>query len=357
MSFPFLTPLTATAALMASPENAETPPDIAHGLTAVAGLEVGHFELAERPTGCTVVLAKSGAVAGVDVRGGAPGSRELALLDPVQTVQQVHAVVLAGGSAFGLDAASGVMRYLEERGIGFNTGRATVPIVPSAILYDLGISAKSHPRPDAESGYQAALAASSGLVAEGSVGAGKGATVGKLLGMERAMKGGLGSAAIRLEGGLTIGALVVANAVGDVVDPETGQLVAGARTADGRGLADQRDLLRRGALLRPMPAQNTTLGIVATNARLSKVEATKVAQMAQDGLARTLYPAHTPWDGDTIFALSTGRHDGPVDVLTIGALAADRVAEAILRAVRKATGLPGLPTVSELAEIQSAERR
>ena len=315
------------------------------GLTAVEGLKVGHHTLAERPTGCTVVLAENGAVAGVDVRGGAPGTRDIALLDPVAAVQEVHGILLSGGSAFGLDAVGGVQRYLEERGIGLRFGGSTIPIVPGAILFDLGIGDGTI-RPGPDCGYAAASAATADAPEEGSVGAGAGATVGKLAGLERAMKGGIGTASLELEGGLVVSAIVAVNAVGDVVDPATGQVIAGVRTEDGRGLVDARRLLRARAIT-PRAGENTTIGIVATNAALTQAEATKVAQMAQDGLARAIYPVHTPGDGDTVFALSTGDLEG-VSVGTVGALAADVMAEAILRAVRMATGLPGLPSVSEL---------
>jgi len=317
------------------------------GLTAVAGIKVGHHTLAERPTGCTVVLAEAGAVAGVDVRGAAPGTRETDLLDPLNLVEKVHAVVLAGGSAFGLDAASGVMRYLDERGIGFQTDYGVVPIVPAAILFDLGVGdPKVRPGPDC--GYRAAASASSAAVAEGSVGAGAGATVGKLLGMGRAMKGGVGSAAIAAPGGLTVAALVAVNAFGDVIDPATGLVVAGVRTADGLGLADARVLLRAGSTRKSPLGTSTTIGVVATNARLTKTQATKVAQMAHDGLARSIAPVHTLADGDALFALATGTLGADADVSTVGALAADAVAEAVLRAVREAKGLPGLPAAGEL---------
>jgi L-aminopeptidase/D-esterase-like protein len=326
-------------------------PSLEQGLTAIAGLKVGHYTFAERPTGCTVVVAAKGAVAGVDVRGGSPGTRETDLLDPVNTVQQVHAIVLAGGSAFGLDAASGVMRWLEEKGIGLETRGGLVPIVPAAILFDLGVG-DGRLRPTAECGYKAAAAATDGPVAEGNVGAGAGATVGKLMGPGRAMKGGLGSAALAFPDGLRVAALVVVNAVGDVVDPGTGRVVAGVRTLDGRGLADARVLLRSGALApppeRPRTGENTTIGVVATNARLTKAEATKVAQMAHDGLARALWPAHLPSDGDTVFALATGEH-AKTDVGTVGALAAEAVKEAIVRAARAAKGLPGYPSATDLA--------
>jgi L-aminopeptidase/D-esterase-like protein len=318
------------------------------GLTAVPGLEVGHDTLPERPTGCTVVLARRGAVAGVDVRGGAPGTRETDLLDPSNTVQKVHAVVLSGGSAFGLEAAAGVVRSLEEQGIGFDVGVAKVPIVPAAVLFDLTVGGRPEIRPNAESGYRAARAARSGPVAEGSVGAGAGATVGKIAGLARAMKGGLGSASIALPDGLVVAALVAVNAVGDVVDPASGRVIAGVRTEDGRALADARRLLRKGGF-EPLarPGENTTIGVVATNASLDKARARKLAQMAHDGFARSLAPAHTPLDGDTIFALATGETPGEPDMTRIGALAAEVVAEAIVRAVRAAIGLPGLPTARE----------
>jgi L-aminopeptidase/D-esterase-like protein len=327
------------------------------GLTEVPGLKVGHHTLKERPTGCTVVLAEAGAVAGVDVRGGAPGTRETDLLNPVNTVQQVHAIVLSGGSAFGLDAASGVMRYLEEKGIGYDTRVARVPIVPAAILFDLGVGGRPDVRPSAECGYQAARAASDGPVAEGNVGAGAGATVGKSFGPGRAMKAGVGTASIALPDGLVVAALVAVNAMGDVVDPATGKVVAGVRSEDGRELADVRVLLRRGALgngpaARPRSGENTTLGVVATNAALTKAQAEKVAQMAHDGLARAISPAHTPMDGDTIFALATGTRAGEVQVdelSVIGALAADVMADAIVRAAREAAGIPGFPATRDLA--------
>jgi L-aminopeptidase/D-esterase-like protein len=325
------------------------PPQSDPGLTAVAGLEVGHDTLPERPTGCTVVLARGGAVAGVDVRGGAPGTRETDLLDPSNTVQKAHAVVLSGGSAFGLDAATGVVRYLEEQGIGFDVGVAKVPIVPAAVLFDLAVGDRPHVRPTADSGYRAAQAANTGPVAEGNVGAGAGATVGKIAGRARAMKGGLGAASITCPDGLIVAALVAVNAVGDVLDPATGRIIAGVRTDDGRALADARALLRTdGFVPRGRPGENTTIGVVATNAALDKAQARKVAQMAQDGFARAIVPAHTPLDGDTIFALATGGLPGEANVVTIGALAADVMALAVVRAVRAAIGLPGLPAGRDL---------
>ena len=318
------------------------------GLTAVEGLKVGHHTLSARPTGCTVVLAEAGAVAGVDVRGGAPGTRETDLLDPAKSVQQVHGIVLAGGSAFGLDAASGVVRYLSERNIGYQTRVARVPIVPAAILFDLGIGDDPTVRPTAECGYLAAERASTDPVPEGNVGAGAGATVGKMGGGGRAMKGGLGSAALELPNGLVIAALVAVNAVGDVIDPATGAVVAGVRTEDGEGLADARVLLRAGAGQPGARRENTTIGVVATNAVLTQAEATVVAQMAHDGFARAIVPSHTPSDGDAIFTLATGTGTEPPSLAVVGALAADVMAEAIVRAVRAATGIPGYPAARDL---------
>lgn len=318
-------------------------------LTDVPGIAVGHETLTGRPTGCTVVLASAGAVGGVDVRGASPGTRETDLLDPVNAVSVVHGIVLSGGSAFGLDVAGGVMRFLEERGIGYETRAARVPIVPAAILYDLGLGDPAI-RPDASCGYRAATSASSAPVAEGNVGAGAGATVGKLLGGSRAMKGGVGSASVTLPNGLIIAAIVAVNAAGDVVDPATGRVVAGVRTPDGLALADARRLIRSGATLRPpSPGENTTIGVVATNARLTKAQAKKMAQMAHDGLARAISPAHTMGDGDAVFSLATGERDEPPDLLVIGAMAAEVMAEAIVRAVQQARGVPGYPAARDLA--------
>jgi L-aminopeptidase/D-esterase-like protein len=315
----------------------------------IPGVKVGHHTLPERPTGCTVILVESGAVAGGDVRGGAPGTRETDLLKPINSVERAHAVVLAGGSAFGLDAASGVMQYLEERDIGYDVGVAKVPIVPAAILFDLRVGDNPSIRPTAECGYRAANAATDGPVREGNPGAGAGATVGKLAGFSRAMKGGLGTSAVHFADGLMVAALVAVNAAGDVVDPSTGAVIAGVRTPDGRALADVRTLIRSGALReRGGARENTTLGVVVTNGRLTKSETTKVAQMAHDGLARAIMPAHTPVDGDAIFVLATGTLEATPHLLELGALAADVVAEAIVRAVRAAEGLPGLPAARDL---------
>ena len=333
------------------------------GLTAVSGLEVGHYTETRRPTGCTVILARAGAVAGVDVRGASPGTRETELLSPFNAVEKVHAILLSGGSAFGLDAAGGVMRWLDERGIGVQLRRAAtagaqagepirVPIVPAAILFDLWIGDPTI-RPDAAAGYAACDAASADPPAQGNVGAGAGATVGKLFGIERAMKGGIGSAAVTV-GGITVGALAAVNALGDVIDPATGAVVAGARSADGRSLLGSMRAILQGELPAPMQLGSaTTLGVVATDARLTKAEAGKLAQMAQDGLARSINPAHTMTDGDVVFALATGTHDRPVDLSLIGALAAEMLAQAVLRGVLTARGiggdgLPDLPAVCDL---------
>jgi L-aminopeptidase/D-esterase-like protein len=333
-----------TAALSpveAAPENTDG------SITDVQGVKVGHFTEARRPTGCTVLLCEKGATAGVDVRGSAPGTRETDLLNPINTVQQVQAILLAGGSAFGLDAASGVVRFLEEHRLGYAVGDIVVPIVPAAILYDLNLG-DSKIRPTAESGYKACHAATTERVAEGNVGAGAGATIGKMFGPKQAMKSGLGSASVRVGNtGIVVGAIVAVNAVGDVVDPKTGKIVAGARTADGSGFMDSMARIREGYSVRADGA-NTTIGVVATNVGLDKAQATKVAQMAHDGLARTIYPVHTPSDGDTIFAVATGAIAMRASHGAIGALAADVMARAVLRAVMSARGIAGLPSYNDL---------
>ena len=399
------------------------------GLTAVAGLRVGHFTDRRRPTGCTVILAVDGAVAGVDVRGAAPGTRETELLSPLNSVESVHAIVLAGGSAFGLDTAGGVMRWLDEREIGFpvvparrrkslseggaaHAGNAAtaapadsgdtlspadswkadswkadswkpdsssswgerdtgpgglrgagsgpapsspairVPIVPAAILFDLWLGDPTI-RPNADAGYAACVAASSDTPAEGNVGAGAGASVGKLFGTGRAMKGGIGTASITV-GGITVAALVAVNAVGDVIDPANGQTIAGARTPDGLRLLGSMAALRNGEWPAPAPPGTaTTLAVVATDAVLSKVAANKMAQMAHDGLARSINPVHTMSDGDVVFALGTGTSGMTAHTTWLGALAADVLAEAVLRGVRAArgvggAGVPHLPAAGDL---------
>ncbi|WP_255444542.1 P1 family peptidase [Achromobacter sp. LC458] len=311
-------------------------------ITDVAGLRVGHYTDTRRPTGCTVIIAEAGATGGVDVRGAAPGTRETDLLNPVNMVEKVHAIVLSGGSAFGLDAASGVMRYLEEKKIGFDVGVAHVPIVPSAILFDLGVGDASI-RPDAAAGYQACKSASTEAPEEGNVGAGAGATVGKLYGPQRAMKGGLGSASLTVAG-VTVGAIVAVNAVGDVLDPATGRILAGARTADGKQLLDTRAAILAGDLPRSMrPGTATTIGVVATDATLTKAQAQKIAGMAHDGLARSINPIHTMLDGDTIFALGTGTSGKPGNVMLLGVMAAEAMAIAVQRAILAARAVEGFP--------------
>jgi L-aminopeptidase/D-esterase-like protein len=337
----------------ASPPNPK--PTGGRGLTEVQGIKVGSVTLSERPTGCTVILVDGeGVPGGVSQRGGAPGTRETDLLDPTNLVDKVNAVVLSGGSAYGLDAAQGAVRWLEEHEMGWKVGSGVVPIVPAAILMDLGVGGQPQVRPTADCGYKAAQAASSDPVTEGNVGAGAGATVGKMGGGGRSMKGGLGSAAIVLPNGLVVAAIVATNAVGDVIDPESGKIVAGVRSEDGKTLADVRKLLRSGALDRrppPRTGENTTIGLVATNARLTKTEINRIALMADDGLARAINPSHTTGDGDTVFSLATGRWEGTANVTTIGALAADAMAEAIVRAVSRAESLPGIPSARELGTV------
>lgn len=308
----------------------------------VPGLRVGHHTLSERLTGCTVVLAPEGAVGAVDVRGAAPGTRETDLLDPANLVDKVHAVLLSGGSAFGLDAATGVVRWLDEQGIGFDTGYGRVPIVPAAVLFDLpvvrpGDNPKARPGPDA--GYAACQAASSSTPAAGNVGAGAGACVGKLFGLHRGMKGGIGNASVRV-GPWVVGALIACNAVGDVIDPATGQVLSGARTADGQNLLDtQRALLRGERSNRPLPGTNTTIGVVATNATLNKAQAKRLAMSAHDGLARSIRPAHTTLDGDTLFAMATGSETSPADLMLLTVMAAEAVALATVNAIQHARAI------------------
>ena len=318
-----------------------------HGsITDVPGLRAGHATDAVGLTGCTVVLCERGAVGGVDQRGGAPGTRETDLLRPLHLVQEVHAVLLAGGSAFGLAAADGVMRFLEEQGIGFDARVARVPIVPAAILFDLDVG-DPRARPTAEMGYAACLAATARRPEDGNVGAGTGARVGSILGAARAMKAGIGGASVSLGSGLVVGASVAVNAFGDVVDPRSGEILAGVRkprrNEPAGTLETMQGLMGRAAL---RFASSTVIGVVATNARLSKDEANKVAQMAQDGIARVVRPAHTMFDGDTLFALATG--DKRADVSLVGAFAAEAVAEAIVRAVWAAEGAGGLPAYRDL---------
>jgi L-aminopeptidase/D-esterase-like protein len=352
MNFPRM--LAGTFAFLALTMNAsgQSAPPPAKGITQVPGIRVGHLTLPSGLTGCTVVLVDGeGATGGVAQRGGAPGTRETDLLDPANLVERVNAVVLTGGSAFGLDVATGVMKFLEEKNIGFKTNAGVVPIVPAAVIFDLSFIGASKARPNADCGYQAAVAATNGPVSEGNVGAGAGATVGKLGGSRTAMKAGVGSAALSLPNGLIVGALVAVNAVGDVIDPSSGAVVAGARDGNGK-LADARKVLRTGAQTTPaLPGENTTIAVVATNARLTKAQAARMALMADDGLARALFPSHTLGDGDTVFALATGGWNGTADISTIGALAADVMAEAIVRAVVTAKTSGGLPAAADLGTV------
>lgn len=318
-----------------------------HSLTDVPGILVGHAHDMNALTGCTVVLCPPGATGGVDQRGAAPGTRETDLLRPTHLVEKVNGIVLAGGSAFGLDAATGAMRFLEERGLGFPVSEGVVPIIPAAIIFDLALG-RADIRPDAAMGYSACLAASADNLAAGNVGAGMGATVGKLLGMQRAMKAGLGCASTRLPNGLVVGALLVVNALGDVLDPASGQIVAGARGDHPGMFADSLEVLAAFSGLAAGPVSspaNTVIGVVVTNARLSKAQATRVAQMAQDGVARCIRPAHTLYDGDTLFALATGEREA--DPSLVGALAAEATSRAILNAVYSATTAGGLPSAQD----------
>ena len=321
-------------------------------LTDVDGLKVGHAQNDEALTGCTVVLAEKGAVGGVDQRGGAPGTRETDLLRPMHMVDKVHGIVLSGGSAFGLDAATGVVKYLEEKGIGFNSGPVKVPIVPAAVLFDLGIGSSSI-RPDAAMGYEACLNATDGIFATGNVGAGTGATVGKIFGMGQAMKSGIGSASMDIGGGVIVSALVAVNAFGDVVDPSTRRIIAGARpvqagpiTIGGKEqFANTLDVMKsitgRTIMTFASAAANTVIGIVATNANLNKEETNKVAQMSHNGLALTIRPAHTMFDGDTIFAIATGKRNADVNI--VGAFAVEVMAQAVINAVMSASPAANLP--------------
>ena len=317
-------------------------------ITDVSGIKVGHYTDRQAATGCSVILCQAGAVAGVDVRGSAPGTRETDLLNPLHLVDEAHAILISGGSAFGLDAAGGVMRYLEEQGCGYDTGVTRVPIVPSAILFDLSIG-DAGVRPGIEEGYKACLAAHSGKIVEGTVGAGTGARVGKALGADRAVKSGIGTASQQFGDGIIVGAIVAVNAFGDVVDYETGRIIAGPRRIDSNGFLSTSEILKSGQGIRAFVPTSTTIGVIATNARLSKTQATKVAQMAHDGLARVIRPVHTMYDGDVIFVLSVGKDSRKqADVTTVGTVAAEIVAQAVIRGITQADGLCGIPSVDEV---------
>ena len=315
--------------------NAPFPAGDAGSITRVAGIEVGHFTDTRRPTGCTVVMAREGAVAGVDVRGAAPGTRETDLLHPSNLVDKVHAIMLAGGSAWGLEAATGAVRWLEERGVGLDVAVGRLPIVPAAVLFDLLVG-DMRIRPDAAAGYAACAAASRADPAEGNVGAGAGAVVGKVFGIQHAMKGGVGTASITVDG-VTVGALIACNALGDVIDPDTGHVMAGARTDDGQGMRDTRRALLRGQPPQPLLAgTNTTIGVVATDAILTKAQAHRLAISAHDGLARSINPVHTMSDGDTLFSLGTGRAGKSLGMMVLATMAAEATARATVRAVQAA---------------------
>ena len=316
-----------------------------NAITDVAGIRVGHYTNKEGITGCTVILCGGGAIAGVDISGAAPGTRETQLLRPGNLVEEVQAILLSGGSAFGLDAAGGVMRYLEERGLGHETSAGIVPIVPAAIIYDLNIG-NAKARPGAEEGYQACLSASDGAVIEGCVGAGAGATVAKILGLERAVKSGLGAASQKIGDDIVIAALMVVNAVGDVIEPETGKIIAGPRDASTNVFWRTSELLKSISFNKSLLFSNTTIGVVATDARLSKAEANKLARMAQVGIARAISPCLTMYDGDALFAISLGEKSA--DINALGSVAAEVVATAITRAIFQAETLGGIPAVKDL---------
>ena len=326
--------------------------------TDVPGIAVGHYTDATALTGCTVVLTPDGAVAGVDVRGCAPGTRETDSLRPGNLVQQAHAVVLSGGSAFGLDAAGGVMRWLEERQHGFLVGGVYVPIVTSAVIFDLA-TGKPHIRPSAENGYQACESASANPMQHGNLGAGTGATVGKVFGFDKCMRGGIGSAALRVHG-VTVGALIVCNALGDVTAPDSGRVIAGARkNAYSRELVNIHQAHLQGMSSAVLTAgQHTTIGVIATDARLSPLQTTRLAQIGHDGLARTIRPVHTPFDGDTLFALSTGKTDLSLDTMLMHSLVTEVVAQAVLCAVRAAVSVTSngqwIPGAAELGTLDSS---
>jgi len=328
--------------------------DLKNAITDIPGILVGHDQDEAALTGCTVILCEKGAVGGVDQRGGAPGTREVDALHPMHLVNHVYGITLAGGSAFGLDAATGVMRYLEEKGVGFDTRIYKIPIVPAAILFDLGIG-DGKVRPDAAMGYRACQNATSDPPAEGNMGAGTGATVGKILGLGQCMKSGIGTASLEIGGGIIVGAIAAVNVFGDVIDPSSGQIIAGARSKDVGPLhigapgyfADTMQVMKTligRTSLGFSKGKDTVIGVVATNADLDKEAANKVAQMAHDGLARTIRPAHTMLDGDTIFALATGEHTADVNI--VGAFGAEVFAQAILRAVQAARPVAGIPAIN-----------
>jgi L-aminopeptidase/D-esterase-like protein len=316
-----------------------------NAITDVPGIKVGHYTDLEAATGCTVILCEEGAVAGVDVRGGAPGTRDTDLLNPINVVEKIHAIMLSGGSAFGLNTIGGVQRFLEEKGVGYEMAGVRVPIVPGTVVFDLDVgSAKI--RPGLAEGYQACLNAASGPVAQGCVGAGTGAVFGQLKGKRLATKGGLGTASIKTYGDVIVAAVIVVNALGDIFDPETGKLLAGIRREDGKGFDNTIELMKQGYTYLAEPGHNTVVGVVATNALLTKAQATKVAGMAHDGLARAINPSHSMHDGDTIFSLSLGNCKS--DITTVGSMAAEVTRQAILSAVKQAASLDGVPCLNDM---------
>jgi L-aminopeptidase/D-esterase-like protein len=320
---------------------------VLNAITDIEGIRVGHASDYEGCTGASVVLFDKPATCGIDIRGSAAGTRQIDALGVAHVVEQAHAIFLSGGSAFGLDAAAGVMRYLGEQRIGFDVGVARVPIVPTAVIFDLGFG-HAAARPTPEMGYDACLKAGRS-VEEGSVGVGVGATVGKLYSMARSMKGGIGTASLSMPDGLIVGALVVVNAFGDIIDNMTGKVIAGARThEDSLVFAGTADAIRRGETRKQFGIDNTTLAVVATNAHFSKREITKVAQMAQAGLIKTINPVHTTFDGDLVFAVSLGEAKG--DINRIGVLSEFVVAEAIKRAIKKADGFGKLPAFRDISK-------
>jgi len=316
-----------------------------NAITDVPGISVGHYTDLIAATGCTVVLCEEGALAGVDVRGGAPGTRDTDLLNPINVVEKIHAVLLSGGSAFGLNAIGGVQHFLEEKGVGYEMAGVRVPIVPGAVVFDLDIG-NATIRPGIPEGYQSCRDATSGPIAEGCVGAGTGAMIGQLKGKRCAVKSGLGTASIKFYGEIVVAALFVVNALGDIVDPTSGQIIAGIRREDGKGLDNTIELMKQGYTFLAEPGRNTVVGIVATNAALTKAQAAKIAGMAHDGLARSINPSHSMHDGDTIFALSLG--DRVSDVTSVGSMAAEVTRMAIINAVKKATSLDGVPCIKDL---------
>lgn len=321
----------------------------AGNITDVAGIKVGNRQDEDALTGCTAIVMEEGATCGVDVRGSAPGTRETDLLDPIKTVDVVHGICLSGGSAFGLDAASGVMSYLEEENIGLDVEVAKVPIVPAAVLFDLPLG-KAHVRPDKQMGYEAAKQSEKGAFAFGNQGAGCGAAVGKLNGFEQSMKGGLGSASVELDNGLTVGAVVAVNALGEIRNPATGEVLAGAWNRETGEIMDSLDLLKAGTKNDFLSGANTTIGVVATNSALTKPQAKKVAQVSQNAFARTIYPAHTTQDGDTVFAVGTGTAAYNLDL--ISQLAQQTMEKAVLEAIMAAEAIPGTPSYKSVRKEQ-----